>query len=261
MADFSLNHALYPARRGSAPHPGLLLLHGRGTDEHDLLPLARDLDSRLFTVAARAPLQFPWGGFAWYELDPTGVGSPDKESIKRSLELLRRFVGEILDAYPIDPRSLFVGGFSMGAAMSAALALAEPQRIAGAAILSGYVPLEAGLPLRPDNAVGLPIFEAHGALDQTIPIRWGRASRDYLLSTPVDLTYREYPIGHGVDPQELRDLGAWLRGAIDRRMSQALEPASSGALGGETGDATASAAQAPPEDEAASDDVSATEVQ
>jgi phospholipase/carboxylesterase len=231
----------------------LLLLHGRGTDEHDLLPLARELDSRLFTVAARAPLAFPWGGFAWYELDPSGVGYPDKESIDHSLDLLRRFVDEILAAYPIDPQCFFVAGFSMGAAMSAAVALSEPEKIAGAAILSGYVPLEAGLPLRPDRAVGLPIFEAHGALDQTIPIRWGRASRDYLLSTPVDLTYREYPIGHSVDPQELRDLAAWLRDAIDKGKNLANEAPTTGVGAGETRDSTESAAKPPPGEEPASE--------
>lgn len=215
VTDFSLHHAIYPARSGDGPHPGLLLLHGRGTDEQDLLSLAAQLDPRLFAVSARGPRLFPYGGFAWYELDPTGVGYPEPASLNQSLELLRKFVREIVDAYPIDPNRLFVGGFSMGSAMSAALALTDPEHVAGAAILSGYLPLAAKLPFKLENAAGHPIFQAHGVLDQVIPVRWGRETRDYLESTPVALTYREYPVGHEISAPELRDLAGWLTAAID----------------------------------------------
>jgi phospholipase/carboxylesterase len=215
MATFSLIHRLQPARRGAPPHPGLLLLHGRGSDENDLLALAAELDPRLFTVSARAPFRFPWGGYMWYDLEANMAGRPSQESIQASLDRLRRFLDEIVAAYPIDQQRLYIGGFSMGAAMAAALALLEPKRLAGAIVLSGYLPLHTALPYRPQEAAGHPFFQAHGTFDPVLPVQLARLTRDYLTQTPVDLTYREYPIGHEVGDQELRDLAAWLTSVLD----------------------------------------------
>ena len=221
---FSLAHATLPARTGGGLHPGLLLLHGRGTDEYDLLPLAGELDARLFTVSARGPLQFPYGGFAWYDLDPRGVGYPGAGSLGQTIDLLDRFIDEILEAYPIAGGRLFAGGFSMGAAMSASLALLFPDRIAGALILSGYVPVESGLPFRAEAAAGHRIFEAHGTRDVVIPVEWGRRSQEYLASTPVALTYQEYPMAHEISQAELRDASTWLTAALDASETAAGRP-------------------------------------
>lgn len=210
MADLALVHRTSPARSGSAPHPTLLLLHGRGTDENDLLPLAPEIDERLFGVSARAPFHFPWGGYAWYGLDEDGVGYPDEKSLLDSLDLLRRFIGEIVDAYPVDPARVYVAGFSMGSVMAGTLALTEPDRVAGAMILSGYFPLHNALPLKLDEAAGHPIFQAHGTADNVIPVAFGRETRDYLETTPIDLTYREYPMGHQISAPELADMRNWM---------------------------------------------------
>lgn len=220
MAEFSLTHRTQPARAGEAPYPCLVLLHGRGADESDLLPLAAELDPHLFTVSPRAPLQFPWGGAMWYDLDPNGVGYPESQSLQTSLDLLRRFLIEIVDAYPIDPRRLYVGGFSMGAVMSGTLALVDPARVAGAIMLSGYLPLHGNLPFQPEKATGHPFFQGHGVSDAVIPVSFGRESRDYLAGTAVDLTYREYPIAHQIGAAELQDLSAWLTAVLNARPSE-----------------------------------------
>ena len=120
-----------------------------------------------------------------------------------------------MQAYPLDPDRLYAGGFSQGAAMSAALALTTPERVAGSLILSGYLPLNAELPLKPEEAAGRPVFEAHGVFDEMIPITWARQTRRYLQETPVDLTYREYPIGHWISPEELADASAWFSRVLD----------------------------------------------
>ena len=216
MTRFALTHRTHPAVVGAEPHPALLLLHGRGADESDLLPLAGELDPRLFTVSARAPFRFPWGGYAWYHLDSNGVGFPEDGSLQRSLDLLRQLIDELIEAYPVDPRRLYVGGFSMGAAMAGSLALLQPERVSGAIVLSGYLPLRAGLPFRPQDAAGRPFFESHGTLDQVIPVSFARETREFLKGTPVALTYREYPIGHEISYQELRDLAAWTTEVLDR---------------------------------------------
>lgn len=209
MTDLALPHAVLEPREGEGPHPGLVLLHGRGTDERDLLSLGGELHPRLLTVTARGPIRFPYGGYAWYSLDPEGVGYPEKQSLAHSLDLLDRFLDDVLAAYPIDLKRLYVGGFSMGGAMASSLALIYPERIAGAVILSSYLPLHADLPFRTDEMSGHPVFQGHGSYDPVIPVEFGRETRDFLAATPADLTYREYPMAHQISPQELRDLGSW----------------------------------------------------
>ncbi len=215
MTALTLNHEVVMPRIGDPPHPALLLLHGRGANERDLLPLVDDLDPRLLIISPRAPFSFPGGGYFWYDLDPQGVGYPEAKTFARSLDALESLIAEVTTTYPIDPARVYIGGFSMGAAMSATLALTLPDRIAGAVVLSGYLPLYAGLEFRTDDVAGHPIFQAHGTFDPVIPVIGGQMTRDYLATTPVDLTYREYQMGHEVGYQELLDLATWLTAVLD----------------------------------------------
>ena len=214
MPDLSLTHETIPARAGSPPYPGLILLHGLGSNERDLLQISPGLDPRPYAVSARGPLKHRWGGYAWYDLDQHGPGLGSK-SIESALALLRKFLDEVVDAYSIDPRRLYVGGFSMGAAMAGALALLEPERVAGAIMISGYLPPDSDNRYRGHEAVGHPFFQAHGTLDEVVPIVYARQTRDYLQTTAVDLTYREYPIAHTVSFEELLDLAAWFNGVLN----------------------------------------------
>lgn len=223
MAHRPLIFRSHPAREGVPPHPGFLLLHGRGADENDLLPLANELDPRLYTVTVRAPFDFPWGGYMWYSLDESGIGFPDPATLGESLSLLRAFVDEMPERFRIDRKRLYAGGFSMGAAMSASLALTDPQRIAGAAVLSGYLPLAADLPFQPEAAAGHPVFQAHGTLDPVIPVMWAQQTRDFFSQTPVALTYREYPIGHEITLPELKDLDDWFAGTLGGNAEDTLQ--------------------------------------
>lgn len=209
MTDFALTHRTLPAREGQAPHPGVILLHGLGSNELDLLALAREVDPRIFAVSARAPFTYPWGGYMWYDLEKEGpaLGSP---GIDQSVSLLRRFIDQVLEAYPIDPERLYLGGFSMGASMAGALALLEPRKVAGALMLSGWLPPDSVGAYRLAEAAGRPFFQAHGTLDPVVSITYGRMTRDFLRQTPVDLTYREYQMGHEVIPAELADISRWL---------------------------------------------------
>jgi phospholipase/carboxylesterase len=216
-SEAALIHATHPARQGSAPFPGLLLLHGRGTDEKDLMGLADELDDRLLVVSARGPFRFPYGGYAWYELDPDGVGYPSPDSLNKSVGLLERFLDDMVSSYSVDPTRLYVGGFSMGGAIAAGLALLFPERIAGAVILSSYLPLHAGLEFKTEKAAGHPFFQAHGIHDPVIPVLHARETRDFLATTDIDLTYREYPIAHQISAPELADLRAWFADVLSHK--------------------------------------------
>lgn len=208
-----LVHRTAPARAGEPPHPLLVLLHGRGSDELDLLGLAPELDPRCFIVSARAP--FRWQiGYCWFEME----GTPEHAAatLQESLNQLWRFTDDLVEAYPVDRRRIYLLGFSQGAFMANALTLCVPDRIAGAALLSGFQPDPSGLPVQAEGLRGKPFFVAHGTLDPLLDIQLGRAVRETLSRLGADVTYREYPMGHQVIAPELADLQAWLSAQLDR---------------------------------------------
>ncbi len=211
--DASLTHrVVLPRVASDGPAPGLLVLHGRGADEGDLLGLVTELDLRLLIVSARAP--FPLGpGFHWYDL--LAIGRPEPGSFERSRDLLGRFLGEIVDGYGIDPERLFLLGFSQGAMMSGTLLLTRSEAVAGAVLLSGYLPLHAGLAIVPASVRAKPVFVRHGIRDDVIPVAFGRESRDFLASAGASLDYGEYPIGHQISDQEVTDVAGWLTTLLD----------------------------------------------
>ncbi|MDQ3930865.1 MAG: phospholipase, partial [Chloroflexota bacterium] len=190
----------------------LLLLHGRGADEADLMGLEAALDPRLTIVSARAPFRLG-PGFAWYGM--AQVGHPEEETMHTSLAELREFIEGMVPAYDIDPQRLYLLGFSQGAVMSAALCLTLPEKIAGAIMHSGYVPVDAGLDLEPERITGKPFFVAHGKYDDVIPVTFGRDAHEYLVEANARVTYHEYPIGHSISEESLYDLSEWLTGELD----------------------------------------------
>jgi phospholipase/carboxylesterase len=184
-------------------------LHGLGSNENDLIALAPLLDERLFVVSVRAPLTYRWGGYTWFDLEKDGPGLGTK-TIESSLTVLRTFLEELEQAYPIDPDRLYLGGFSMGAAMAGAMLLLYPEKLAGAIMVSGFLPPDGSSRYRLAETAGRPLFQAHGLHDPVVPLEYAHQTRDFLQTTPVELEYHEYPIGHQVSDDELRDLVAWL---------------------------------------------------
>ncbi|HEU5423701.1 MAG TPA: alpha/beta hydrolase [Nitrolancea sp.] len=216
-AESPLVHLIRPPRQAAeGPRPALLMLHGRGADELDLFGLADALDPRLLVISARAP--FPLGpGYHWYEL--VQIGEPDNASFFQSLGLLERFVEDSLQRYQIDPRRLYLLGFSQGAMMAGALTLSHPGWIAGSILLSGYLPLDTGLPVDREHLAGEPFFVAHGTRDTVVPIQLGRRTEEFLSQVDADLTYREYSIAHQISLEEMEDFGAWLSALLDEQES------------------------------------------
>lgn len=192
--------------------PGLLLLHGRGADEADLMGLEAALDPRLTVISARAPFRLGYG-YAWYGM--AQVGAPEDETLRTSLSELHEFIQGIVPAYNLDPQALFLMGFSQGAVMSSAVALTMPGSVSGVVMHSGYVPVDSGLDFKVEEVAGKPFFVAHGLYDEIIPIRFGRHAREYLTQNGVDVTYQEYPIGHSISEESLDDLSEWLTRRID----------------------------------------------
>ncbi len=198
-----------------APEGALVLLHGRGADEHDLHPLLDVLDPerRLVGLTPGAPLLLPPGGRHWYVL--RRVGFPDHDTFHATLADLGPWLDAWLAGRGLGWERTVLGGFSQGAVMSHALAL-SPGRPAPAGVLalSGFVPTVDGwAPDLPARA-GLPVTIAHGRRDPVIPVEFGRAARDLLEAGGLDVTYRESDVGHQIEPHGVPDLVAWVAARV-----------------------------------------------
>lgn len=207
-----------PRRRDGAP-PLLVLLHGVGSNENDLISMAPYLDQRFLILSARAPYNYGWGGYAWFEIRFTPGGElvqVDPQQILASRERIVQFIGEAAGAYGADPARVYLMGFSQGAMMSGLVALSRPDLVAGTVLMSGRLPAEVRPLLAPaEQLAGKPFLVVHGTRDPLLPIQNGRESRDLLASLPVDLTYKEYPMEHQVSAESLADVTAWLSARLD----------------------------------------------
>ena len=211
-----------PRAEGDARAPALVLIHGRGTDENDLMSLAPRFDPRLFLVSVRAPYTFPYGGYTWY--NSREAGAPDPSTFQKSHARLRKFIELLPRLYAVDRRQIYVMGFSMGAVMAYGLGLTIHERLAGVIAHSGYVPETGGMNLRWEEISGNPFFVAHGVNDQVIPVNFGRRAQELLQKAQVNLTYREYPFGHEINEQSFNDFSGWLTARLNDRAASKSEP-------------------------------------
>lgn len=217
---FSLPHISYPARQ---PETGssacLLLLHGFGANEQDLVGLAPYLDPRLAIISARAPVSLGWGSFAWYMIQPLADGSfhYDRQEALNSMYLIDTFIDEIIDAYDLDPERIFLAGFSQGAIQSCALLMTKPEKLAGIVAMSGRWP-EPVDPIRvsDEQLNGKPVLAVHGVQDEVIRIGFARELKKKFEALPVDFTYQEFPMGHNISAESLQLVSTWLKEQLDK---------------------------------------------
>jgi phospholipase/carboxylesterase len=209
----SLAERIRPA--SGDPEGALVLLHGRGADEHDLFPLLGLLDPerRLLGATARGPLSLPPGGAHWYAVRQ--IGFPDRDTFRSTYAQAGGWLDDLLARHDIPPDRAVLGGFSQGAVMSYALGLgADRPRVGGIVALSGFVPTVDGFEL--GDPSGVPVAIGHGTYDPVIGVEFGRAARDRLSEAGADVTYRESPMPHAIDPAFLRELPDWISGAGTR---------------------------------------------
>ena len=196
------------------PEGALVVIHGRGADEHDLFPLLDylDPDHRLLGATPRGPLALPPGGAHWYVVRE--IGFPDPQTFHASYEALGRWLDGFLAEAGIPPERTVIGGFSQGAVMTYALGLGRGRpRPAALVALSGFIPTVDGFGLDLDPATP-PVAIGHGTYDPIISVEWGRRARRELEAAGLDVTYRESPLPHAIDPRFLADLAPWIADAV-----------------------------------------------
>jgi phospholipase/carboxylesterase len=192
---------------------GLLILHhGRGSDEHDLLPLADALDParRMHVVTPRAPLVLPGSpGYHWYVVPR--VGYPDPETFRSAFVALAELHDELWASTGISPHRTVLGGFSMGSVMSYSLGLSgERPAPAGVLAFSGFVPTVEGWQPDLTSRSDLRVFIAHGRRDPVIDVSFAQRARDELRAGGLEVEYHESDAGHHIEPTQIPLALEWL---------------------------------------------------
>jgi phospholipase/carboxylesterase len=213
-----LHHLVREPKIKLDKNPLLLLLHGYGSNEEDLFSFASELPEEYFVVSARAPYDMMYGSYAWYAInfDADENKFSDIGQAKLSRDLIVKFIDELIENYPIDAENITLIGFSQGSILSYAVALSYPEKVQRLVAMSGYLNTEIAVDgfesndFSPEGS-GLKIYASHGTVDQVIPVDWARKTPAILENLGINCVYKEYPIGHGVSPQNFYDFKNWLQ--------------------------------------------------
>ena len=211
----SLEDLQYRVRPPAAePEGALVLFHGRGADELDLVPLldVLDPDRRYLGVTPRGPLSLPPGGAHWYVVER--VGFPDPTTFLPTAERAGAWLDALARETGIPPERTVLGGFSQGAVMAYTLGLGRGRpRYPGLIALSGFIPVVEGWEPELDRDLP-PVAIGHGTYDPVIEVGFGRKARDTLEAAGADVTYRESPMPHAIDPRFSAELAPWIENRL-----------------------------------------------
>ncbi len=209
----SLTHLVRPSSITSGNAPTLIMLHGYGSDENDLFSFATELPKELLIISAKAPYPLQPYGNAWYAINFDAVQGKwsDNEQAIESREAIANFIDEVIANYPVDKDNITLLGFSQGTILSYSVALSYPEKIKNVIALSGYINtdiLKSGY--EENDFSNLSVYASHGSQDQVIPVSWARQAPDKLKELEIEHSYSEFPVGHGVAPQNFQELKNWI---------------------------------------------------
>ena len=193
--------------------PLLVLLHGYGSDENDLFSFADELPNELFILSLRAPHKLQPYGNAWYAINFDAQQNKwnDVEQAQEAMKIIVSCIEQACTQYDLDKNNVSLLGFSQGCILSMALAINHPELIKNVIGLSGYICKEFIEEHRTKKDFShLNFYCSHGSSDQVIPVDWARETPNFLTEKGIKHTYSEFPVGHGVAPQNFYEFKDWL---------------------------------------------------
>jgi len=206
------------------PAASVIWMHGLGADGGDFVPIVEELELDgtpairfLFPHAPMRPVTINNGTVmrAWFDVSLGDLEGNSRRADERGVRESQAQITALLEREEkrgVEPEHIVLAGFSQGGAIALQAGLRHPQKLAGVMALSTYLPLAESLPREaaPANKA-TPIFMAHGVFDPVIPIVMGAGSMTLLTGLGYTVEWRQYPMQHSVCPQEIEDIGAWLR--------------------------------------------------
>ncbi|UNY98136.1 alpha/beta fold hydrolase [Zhouia spongiae] len=213
LQELSLEHLIKAPNIKKEKQSVLFMFHGYGSNEEDLFSFAGELPDDLFIISVRAPYTLSGFGYAWYAIHfdaEDGKWSDDEQAVK-SREMINNFIDEACEAYNLDKNNVTLLGFSQGTILSYAVALSYPEKVKNVIALSGYINEKI---IQPDyeqnDFTKISVYASHGSADQVIPVDWARRAPVFLKALNIDHVYEEFPVGHGVAPQNFFSFKNWL---------------------------------------------------
>lgn len=210
--DQVLDYRIRPPLKKSDTDPVLFLLHGYGSHEEDLFSFANYLPDEYLVISLRAPLSLSFGGYAWYSIhfnEEQDKWSDDAEA-KKAQDIILYNIDYHLSQFKLNKQKVSLLGFSQGAILSWAVGLSHPERIDKIISLSGYVN-ENIFSYAKEGLDQLRIFSSHGTQDPILPVEWARKGVALLMEKKLEVDYKEYPAGHGINQDNFTDLLSWLK--------------------------------------------------
>ena len=203
-----LNYITKKPNKITIETPILILLHGYGSNEEDLFSFCPDLPEDWLIVSFRAPINTPYGGFCWYDIDFTNAEKfINIEQAEKSIHLILEEISLIRKQYKITNGKVHLCGFSQGGIISYALALRNPQFFNKIACLSSYPEQKILQNIADKKSLShLRFFISHGIEDTVIPIDWGKKGYELLYDLNLYFSFREYHSGHGINSKTYQDL-------------------------------------------------------
>lgn len=188
-------------------YPALFVMHGMGSNEQDMLTLVKGLENSFFIFGVRGHL--PHGlGFAYFPIQ--GYGLPHREMFDDGIKKMDDLMVELTRSYDIDPKQMYLLGFSQGAILAMTLALTLGNKVKGVVALSGYIPQFVKEEYKKSIGDELEVFISHGKYDQVLPYEWGESNVEYFSKLGVPVTFKSYPEGHTVSQENLYDFESWI---------------------------------------------------
>ena len=197
--------------------PLLVLLHGYGSDENDLFSFSSELPEELFIISLRAPHPLQPYGYAWYAINFDAQQNKwnDVNQAKASMKTITKCIDLACEKYELNTKNVSLLGFSQGGILSMALAINYPKKFKNIVGLSGYISPEfLENTMQSEDYNHLDFYCSHGSSDQVIPIEWARKTPTILDELGIKHTYSEFPVGHGVAPQNFFEFKDWLQKRI-----------------------------------------------
>lgn len=204
MAELPFVHVSRPPERATENPPAVVLLHGRGGDEHNMIGIEDRLPDDLHAFGVRGPHEVS-NGYAWFP-----ESGRSRDGFQRGIDQLAAFVRGLPEEYGVDPDRIGLFGFSQGAMAGLAAVVDYPELLRWVAALNGYLPRSHDDPEQLEDARGESVYVAVGEEDNVIPPRYGEESAALLESAGLDVTFESYPVGHRMIAQEFADISAWL---------------------------------------------------
>jgi phospholipase/carboxylesterase len=212
MNDLPFFHIHKKSNLENSPSPLLLMVHGYGSNEQDLFSFSRAIPEKFTIVSIRGDIEIQYNGFAWYNItiDFNGKKSYDINKAIESRDNIIKVIEICKKIYNIDPNNVNLMGFSQGSMLVNAVALTYPEQIRNVISLSGSFDKNIINISKTSSLEGLSFYISHGLNDEILPFNLSKQSIEILSENNIDHVFEEYPIGHGVSPENFKSMLSWL---------------------------------------------------